>query len=233
MVAWNRPHHLIGRVHEPVHRFPRRNVHLRPQVPHTRDDVLQHPNPTLRIKVAPALLGLRIARQRQRLRPAFCIHRQTLPQLFSNKRRHWMQQPQRLLERRQHVLPLVGQARVLGKRQLLEFDVPIAELAPEELVKCIRRVVIAEFFIRLIDLLRHLVEPRKDPTILQRDLTRRLGRQRLELVEILRRPRLRARLLQAHKHEPDGIPNLVCKGAVACDALLLEHDIGALAGRGD
>ena len=57
---------------------------------------------------------------------------QPLPQLFGQERHGRMQQPQRRFKRRQQVAPFRIDTRVFAESQLLQLQVPVTKLVPEE-----------------------------------------------------------------------------------------------------
>ena len=82
-----------------------------------------------------------------------------------------MQQPQRRFKQAYQVFASDAHRFRSGptlRRQpwLDELDVPIAELAPEKVVDAVGRLVETVSFERLVDIVDHAVEARKNPAIL-------------------------------------------------------------------
>ncbi len=98
---------------------------------------------------------------------------QTLPQLFSDVRHERMQQAQRLFEHRQQTRARLGPLRRCffgGDVCLGQFDVPVAEVVPEEVIQRLHRFVKLVTVERFAHVARGLVQSRKDPAIVQRQL---------------------------------------------------------------
>src|SRR5438045_2062578 len=97
-----------------------------------------------------------------------------MPDFLRDERHHRMQQPYRGFEQADQIL--AGQARrfsiraVLGcQSRLDELNVPVAQLAPEEVINRSSSVVEAIGFQCLANFLSDSIEARNYPSILQRD----------------------------------------------------------------
>src|ERR1700722_11254399 len=84
---------------------------------------------------------------------------------------------------------------------LLQFDIPIAEIVPDEMPDGLRSIVIAECFYRLAHLARALVQARPDPSVLY--LKRALG----------------GRFSHVCEDEAGGIPDFVGESTGAIEAV--------------
>ena len=107
---------------------------------------------------------------------------QPLPELFGEERHGGMEQAQRGLERGQSVAPVGVEAGVFLEAELLQLDVPVAELVPEEMPEHLRGFVVAVLLDGAIHLLGAAVQAAEDPAVFDRHLER-VGRARAELLE--------------------------------------------------
>src|SRR5205085_7561737 len=100
----------------------------------------------------------------------------------------------------------------LTQRRLAELDVPVAQLAPEEVVEPVARLVEAEQLELPAHLCRRARQPREDPALRRREtFDRQLG--------------LHARLAHSRQAEAGGVPDLVAEVAVALHALAVHRDV--------
>ena len=90
-----------------------------------------------------------------------------MPELFGDEGHERMQQAQRRFHRGENIAPR-GYRGVLvraGQLRLDPLDIPIAEIAPEEVINDVRRFVEAKFFERFVNFGRDVREPREHPAI--------------------------------------------------------------------
>src|ERR1700722_19367537 len=143
-----------------------------------------------------------------------------------------MEQPQRSLESGEQILPRGCRFRAVCRRQLRlhPFDVPVAEVAPEEVVHDIRRFMKSEMLQCVVYLQRGTGQPRENPSVYKGDLPmHRKGSSRANFGRCQSLECFTAGgfvLIQIEEYESRGIPNLVRECTVAEDAVFGEHDVG-------
>ena len=78
--------------------------------------------------------------------------RQAVPQFFGKERHHGMQQTQRRIERGENIAPRRERDLAIGcgELRLHPLDIPVAEIAPEEVVNRLAGFVEAEILERLV-----------------------------------------------------------------------------------
>ena len=141
-----------------------------------------------------------------------------------------MEQPQRALESREKIFPCGGGlCTVRGNEfRLHPLDVPVAEVAPEEVIDDVRGFVKTKMLERVVHLRRGAGEARENPAVNQRHFERHfsargMGRASAHVGRRQRFQRFPARgfvLVQIHEHESRRIPNFIGERAVAQDAFL-------------
>ncbi len=135
---------------------------------------------------------------------------EAVPELFGEERHQRVEQTQGSFEGSQDVLP--------GSADLLELDVPVAEIVVDEVPDDLRGFVIAERSDGVVHLARALIQAAK----IQRSSSGMLpGSASLDAV--------------AHVQEDEAgrVPDLVGEGAGGVDAVDGEYDVGAGRGAGE
>src|ERR1700680_4428230 len=110
--------------------------------------------------------------------------RQAMPQLLSEKRHEWMQQQQRRFEYGEKIAPCRHRDSAIRIRhsRLHPLDIPIAEIAPEEVIDDMRGFVKTEILQRVIDRGYGLGKPRENPAVREADsIARGIGRRSAHL----------------------------------------------------
>ncbi len=145
-----------------------------------------------------------------------------------------MQQPQRRFEQIYQICAgNSGRSRVRAflevQPRLDQLDVPVAELAPEEIVDAIRRLIETISLKRLVHVFRRAIEPREYPTVFERVSLKPGNAAAYGETGVPPAPRPQARLdpIHVHEHEPRRVPYLVGKITVSRGAALAERDIRA------
>ena len=149
-----------------------------------------------------------------------------MPEFFGDERHERRQQAQRALEDADQVAAgCAAVARCRIEARLDQFEVPVAELAPEEVVDHMRGFVEAIGCERVVHLLRDTIEAREDPAVFQS--LRWMKPTPLAASSIgARDARATACGPTIHEEEASGVPDLVGKGAIALGAALGEGDVG-------
>ena len=147
------------------------DLQFRAQIAYADDQVLQDRHLGFGREIELLLIRLRIRRQRDRLqrRLAF-VHR--LPDFFGNERHDRMQQAQRRLEQIHQVRTGSLRRALVGaffeiQARLDQFQVPVAELSPEEVVDAIRRLVEAIGRRARRSHRRDAIEARENPAVFE------------------------------------------------------------------
>src|SRR6266542_4307093 len=142
---------------------------------------------------------------------------QSLPEFFSDVRHERMQQSQRLFQHRQQACACGSSLR----RSLLcadvclgQFNVPIAEVVPEKVIKGLHGLVKLVTAQRFMHVTSCFVKARENPAIMQSDSGG--GSQGVGLD---------CRTLGIHKRKTRGVPNLVSEVAIRLDLLVIPADI--------
>src|SRR5439155_3823234 len=120
-----------------------------------------------------------------------------------------------------------------------QLDVPIAELAPEKVVDAVGSLVEAVSFERLIDIVDHAVEARKNPAILQASRFESAhplcsaGALARGLSELFQRPDTGLlRRVHTHEHETSCIPDLIGKITIPLSSIFRKCNVGARGSHG-
>ena len=110
----------------------------------------------------------RISRERDRLRRRLAVVNR-VPELFGDERHERRQQPQRAFEDADQILiSRAGLVAIIGgQARLDQLQIPVAIFAPEEVIDHVRGFVEAICLQRVVNLLRHPIEARKNPAIFQ------------------------------------------------------------------
>ena len=120
--------------------------------------------------------------------------------------------------------------RILTEAQLLDLNIPVAELIPEKLPQGLRDLMKAVLLAGAIYDFGAAVEAAENPSVLDRHFT---IRQRFRFVPVgfLRHPRLHSRAFHVEEQKSSRIPDLV--GEVACrfHAVFARHYVGARSSR--
>ena len=132
------------------------------------DQVLQDRHRGFGVRVHLRRIGQRIARQRNRLGRRLAII-DSMPEFLGDERHERRQQPQRAFEDADQVR--VGHTRgfaiVRHQPRLDQFQIPVAELAPEKVIDHVRGFVKAEGIERIVNFLRDAVEAGENPAVFQ------------------------------------------------------------------
>src|SRR5579872_3253596 len=144
-----------------------------------------------------------------------------------------MQQPQSSLKHAQNVAESSagsGLVAVFARQSRLhQFHVPVAKLAPEEVVHPVGGFVEAVSFESFVYFRRYRIEARENPAVFQGGRLKSsnsfggAGALARGLLKLLKRPHPCLLCpVHIHKNETGGVPDLVGKGAVALGALGIE-----------
>ena len=98
-----------------------------------------------------------------------------------------MQQTQRALEHAQQVREMHPRVGALVNAQLLQLDIPVTELIPEETIEQVRALVETERLLRVIHLRGDVAQTVEDPGVFERDRAaggKRLRRNSFDRVEL-------------------------------------------------
>ena len=167
--------------------------------------------------------------------------RQAVPKLLGEKRHEGMEQAKRRIKNGEKISPrgdghfaMRRVCRSVRNGRLDPFHVPVAEVAPEEVIDGMRRFVETVMRERIINDLDVMRQPRKNPAVGQRHLAgSRIRRRRAQF----RRSDLFAghagsglEFFQVDEHKSRGIPDFVGEGAITEDAIFAQNDIGARRG---
>src|SRR5579871_1313541 len=152
-----------------------------------------------------------------------------MPDLLGEEGHEGAQQPKRALEHpyergkrdRRHLVLRSSFAKL--EPQLHQLEIPVAELAPEELVDRIGSLVEAVSRKSTVHLAANCTEASHDPLRLQRSLGRQLRHHAAVAHGYLVTSLLRA--VDVHEQEPGGVPDLVRKSAVAFVARYAERNV--------
>ena len=79
---------------------------------------------------------------------------EAMPQFFRDERQNGMLQPQVGAEDGEKISPVVGEAGVRRQTKLLDFEIPVAKIVPEELPQLLGHFVITMLFERAIHRIR-------------------------------------------------------------------------------
>ena len=211
--------HLVTHTQDECALPARRRAELRTQVARHLDDLHDrgHRRLCLCVNFLFIDLGPRCAHN------AAPLVRQLLPDFLGKERHKGMQEAHRALQHRTQDV----ERRVLCTHILLvietclrQLDVPVAELAPQELIDGASRLA----KLVVLEVRRHrtcrLGRARENPAIGKR------------IVALLRHKRI-VRTLKVHQHIARRIPNFICKIARRLDALPIEAHIVARCVAGD
>ena len=214
-------------------------LEFRPNVARRDDHLLQEIHFLFRIRIRPLRRGAREWLQGDR--PSVLVFlrrvlRQPVPQLLGEKRHQGMQQPQRRLEHCKKIAPRrYGYFSVrVGHRRLHPLDIPIAEIAPEEVIDDVRGVMKTKILQRIIDPGDGFSQPRENPAVRQSDSTAsriRRGGANLGRGQFLdAHSGSSLKFLQIDEDESRRIPDFVGKGLVPRNSLFAQRDIRARRG---
>ena len=154
-----------------------------------------------------------------------------MPDLVADKRHEGRQETQRALKHPDQMMESSAALLTRGahnvEAQLYGFDVPGAQIAPEELIHQICRFVKAVPGQCGIYVMSCLLEARLDPAIDQRSGVAKLGNTIHQLRQLLLLPcSCLARPVDVYEEEARGVPDLVGKVAIALGAALIKRDVG-------
>src|SRR5690349_20991948 len=141
-----------------------------------------------------------------------------MPDFLGNKWHHRMQKPYRSLKQADQILARQKRRFFIGavlgcQTGLNQLKIPVAKLAPEEIVNSTSSVIEAIRFQCLANFLSNSIEAREYPAIFQRDRFKTCN-------TCIRRgtrigPQLGSHAVQVHKHEARCIPDLVSEISIA------------------